>query len=165
MKTLLVMRHAKSSWDNPGLLDHQRPLKKRGLRDAPRMGRWLAERDLVPDLIVSSPAVRARSTAELVGEACGYSDKIVIAEDLYPGSPDDWIDAARSAPSSVKRLLLIGHNPGIEDLVESLTGEYVRMPTAAIAHLEVGVDAWADFDSDCKVTLVDSYRPKEIDDR
>ncbi|REJ87389.1 MAG: histidine phosphatase family protein [Planctomycetota bacterium] len=163
MKTLLVMRHAKSSWDNPDLLDHQRPLKKRGLRDAPRMGRWLVEHELMPDLIVSSPAVRARTTAELVAEACHCDEAIRIVDDLYPGSPRDWIAAAAAIREGVNRLLMVGHNPGIEDFLETLTGEFVRMPTAAIARLDVTIDDWSTFNVDGNVTLVDAYRPKEID--
>ena len=83
MKTLLLMRHAKSSWDDPDVADHDRPLNKRGKKDAPRMGQWLAEQGLTPEVIVTSTAKRARKTAELVAESCGCQREPIVLPELY----------------------------------------------------------------------------------
>ncbi|HWQ82999.1 MAG TPA: histidine phosphatase family protein, partial [Anaerolineales bacterium] len=88
MKKLLILRHAKSSWDHPDLADIDRPLNKRGLRDAPRIGHWLKHQELVPDVIASSPADRAKTTARLVAEACGFSQPVKQVADFYGGGPE-----------------------------------------------------------------------------
>ncbi|MYG49370.1 MAG: histidine phosphatase family protein, partial [Gemmatimonadales bacterium] len=128
MKTLLILRHAKSSWDHPGLRDHDRPLNPRGRRDAPRMGRFMAERDLVPDRIVSSTAVRARTTAELAAAEFGAGVEIETTYDLYGASPDGYVEVAEAMGGTAERLMLVGHNPGITSLVWHLTGEGEYMP-------------------------------------
>lgn len=145
MKTLLIMRHAKSSWDNPRLADHDRPLNKRGKRDAPRMGRLLRDEDLVPDLILSSTAKRALDTAEAVAEASGYDEVIEVSQAFYPGDPDSYLTVLRLVADEVERLLMIGHNPGMEDFLEELTGGWERLPTAAIAQISLPIGRWRDF--------------------
>ena len=91
MKTVLILRHAKSSWSNPSLADIDRPLNKRGKNDAPRMGTLIKEQDIVPDLILSSPALRARKTAEAVSEYSGFEGQIDFVPDFYPGDPYTFI--------------------------------------------------------------------------
>src|SRR5215470_8706335 len=112
MKTLYLVRHAKSSRDDPSLPDKERPLNKRGRRDAPRMGERLAKRDVKPDLILSSPAVRALATAEIVSRKLGYAIKdIVVDERLYGADPNDLLDVIHELGEKPKRVMLFGHNP------------------------------------------------------
>lgn len=162
MKTLLLMRHAKSSWDDASLPDHDRPLNTRGKKDAPRMGEWLVAQDLVPALIVSSSARRARKTADKVAAASGYVDNVVHEPSLYHASPEDWYAFVRTLPADVDRALCIGHNPGLEEFVYRLTLTYVRMPTAAIAHIRLPVDTWSELDTGIDCELVEVWRPKEL---
>ncbi|MDE2663804.1 MAG: histidine phosphatase family protein [Gemmatimonadota bacterium] len=162
MKTLLILRHAKSSWDHPGLRDHDRPLNPRGRRDAPRMGRFLAERDLVPDRIVSSTAVRARTTAELAAAEFGEAVEIETTHDLYGASPDGYIEVAEAMGGTGERLMLVGHNPGITSLVWHLTGEGEYMPTAALAAVELDIEDWSELGSARRGRLAGLWRPKAL---
>ena len=163
MKTLLILRHAKSSWSNLGLADIDRPLNKRGKRDAPRIGALLREEDLVPDLIISSPALRARKTAKAVSDNSGYEGEIEIQGEFYPGDPDSFIEAFYSIPNQIERILIIAHNPGLEELLYVLTGESARMPTSALAQVSLPVDRWLDLDDDTEGKLVNLWRVKELD--
>jgi phosphohistidine phosphatase len=162
MKTLLIMRHAKSSWDNPAQEDHERPLNKRGRRDAPRMGCWLREQSLEPELIVVSSARRAQQTAELLAPECG-SAVIQTEPLLYHASQHAWEQVVRALPDSASRILCVGHNPGIEEFLHSLTQQGVSMPTAAIAWVELQIQSWSQFAVD-GAKLRDVWRPKELDD-
>jgi phosphohistidine phosphatase len=162
MKTLLLLRHAKSGWKDSGLPDHERPLNSRGKRDAPRIGRLLAEQGLVPDLIVSSPARRARKTAERVSEASGYVGAIDAAAELYPGGLPAIARTIRALPDASSRALLVGHNPGLEAFLAELTGRDERLPTAALAHIELSIDRWEEFDPGAGGQLVHLWRPKEL---
>ena len=112
MKTLLLVRHAKSSWDHPGVDDHDRPLNARGRRDAPEMGRRLAERGLVPDRILSSTALRARTTAQLIAEGLGFDvDRIILDERLYAASADEVLRVIGEIDGDVGTAMVVGHNP------------------------------------------------------
>lgn len=162
MKTLLILRHAKSSWKNLSLADIDRPLNKRGKRDAPRMGALLLEEDLVPDLIISSPAVRARKTAKAVSNNSGYEGKIEIQPDFYPGDPDSFIEAFYSIPDKFDRVMVVAHNPGLEELLYVLTGESARMLTSALAQVTLPVDRWLDLDDDTPGKLVNLWLVKEL---
>ncbi|MDE2719548.1 histidine phosphatase family protein [Candidatus Palauibacter polyketidifaciens] len=162
MKTLLILRHAKSSWDHPGLRDHDRPLNPRGRRDAPRLGRFMAEQDLVPDRIVSSTAVRARTTAELAAAEFGADVEIETTYDLYGASPDGYIEVAEAMGGTAERLMLVGHNPGITSLVWHLTGEGEYMPTAALAAVELDIDDWTELRSARRSRLIGLWRPKAL---
>lgn len=162
MKTLLILRHAKSSWDQPGLRDHDRPLNPRGRRDAPRMGRFLVERDLVPDRIVSSTAVRARATAELAAAEFDREVPIETTSDLYHASPDAYIDVVEAMGGAEERLMVVGHNPGITSLVWHLTGEGEYMPTAALAAVELDIEDWAELGSVPRGRLAGFWRPKGL---
>jgi len=162
MKTLLILRHAKSSWANAGLPDHDRPLNDRGKRDAPRMGQLIEQQGLVPDMIVCSTALRARKTASKVAKACGYRGRIEEVQTLYHAYPDDCIQYLRGLSDQYESVLLVGHNPCLEDLVQVISGQYERMPTAALAHLVLGIERWADMPSRGAGRLVEVWRPKEI---
>lgn len=162
MKTLLLLRHAKSSWDDDNLPDHDRPLNERGRRDAPRIGKILRREDLIPDLIISSTAVRAVATAKKVASAASFEGEIRHAEKLYLAEPGEYIALARQVPDEIGTLLLVGHNPGIEGLVQWLTGQDERMPTAALACIRLPIAAWKELRAEKRYELAGVLRPKEL---
>lgn len=162
MKMLLVMRHAKSSWNDSSLSDHDRPLNKRGKHDAPQMGQLLSDENLRPDLILSSTANRARSTATLVANACRYRKAVEINPELYPTSVPAAVRVIKDLQHDYRNVLLIGHNPGMEYLVSTLTGTDVVFSTAAIAQISLEIDAWEDLQADSKGVLVNMWKPKEL---
>jgi len=162
MKTVLLMRHAKSSWKEPGTVDWERPLNKRGRRDAPRMGQLLLQEDLVPEVIVSSSALRARQTAEAVAEAMGFDSDITYLDELYGAMASQYLDVLRRLQDDVDVALVIGHNPELQYLIEVLTGENEHLPTAAIAQIRASVEQWADLQDDLEAELVVVWRPREV---
>ena len=162
MKTLLVLRHAKSSWSDPALDDHERPLSKRGRRDGPRMGKLVRHYGLMPDMVMSSDAVRARLTAEAVAEAARYAGEILLNQHLYMASPADILSVLRTVPASAETVMIVGHNPGLEALVEQLTGEPQDLPTAALAQIVLPIDRWRDLTLSTRGTLLGHWRPKEL---
>jgi len=162
MKTLLILRHAKSSWKDGSLADHERPLNQRGRADAPRMGALLRAEGLAPDLILSSTAARARETARLAAEECGFGGDIELREAFYPGDPEDYLQALGELSGDHEIVMVVGHNPGLEELLEVLTGEYQRLPTATLARIDLPVASWAELDEEVEGKLIDLWRPKEI---
>lgn len=143
MKTLVLVRHAKSAWDEPGIDDHDRPLADRGLRDAPEMGRRLAERGLEPDVIRSSTAVRARTTAELIADALGLApDRLDLDERLYGASPEDILGVVRELDDAIGTAMVVAHDPGMSDLAFALSGTIEHMPTCAVAEFRFDVASW-----------------------
>ncbi|KFB09518.1 SixA phosphatase family protein [Nitratireductor basaltis] len=156
MRELYLLRHAKSSWDDPALADHDRPLSGRGERAAPLMGRYMAEQGLFPDHVLVSPARRTRRTWKLLASELGqgYSEA-EFHDDIYNASADRLLTLLRQVPDDVARVLLVGHNPGLEDLASSLADEdsdadaAARMrekyPTAALACFEVQ-EQWSALD-------------------
>ena len=162
MKTLLVLRHAKSSWKDPALSDHQRPLNKRGRRDGPRMGELLREHGLMPDVVISSDAVRARLTAEAVAEAARYAGEILLDPRFYMASPDDILSVLRSVRENAETVMIVGHNPGLEELVEQLAGAWQALPTAALAQIALPLDRWRDIKPSTRGTIVGCWRPREL---
>lgn len=156
------MRHAKSSWDAPELSDHDRPLNRRGKRDAPRMAQWLFEYGIIPDRIVSSTAKRARKTAEEIANRCGIAERLELNRELYFGDPESWGELLRDTETEAACVMLVGHNPGLEDFLEQLTGQYERLPTAAIAHVELPAETWREFRIEGGGRLVTVQRPKEL---
>ena len=133
MKNIWIMRHAKSDWSHPDLTDFDRPINKRGRYDAPLMGQWMGTLSHRPDLIVSSPARRAKQTAELVAKALPFSEELRFWEDLYPGSAATTIAAIRELSEELQSILIIGHNPNMEDAGRGLRdglinqGEYDKI--------------------------------------
>ena len=145
MKTLLVMRHGKSDWGAAFGSDHERPLAKRGIKAARRMGRFLTEAGTNPDLVISSTAVRAHSTAELAAEAGEWGCEILTSHDLYASDPERVLDVVRDTDEGFDRLLIAGHEPTWSMLVTWLIGGgRVRMPTAAVACLDLPLGGWID---------------------
>ena len=164
MKTLLVLRHAKSSWKDSSLEDHDRPLNKRGKADAPRMGKLIREQELVPDLIVSSTARRAKKTAEEVADESKFSGEVVLEKRFYLASPVSMVEILKEIPDpSADRVMIVGHNPGQEELVRALTGADETFPTASLAQIELPIDRWADLELTTQGKLVGLWRPKELE--
>jgi len=163
MKTLLLMRHAKSSWSETGLADHERPLNKRGKQAAPEIGKLLRTEGLVPDLILCSTARRSRQTAKEVALACGYEGTIESQRDLYSSDASCYLDILRHLPDRVNLVLVVGHNPETEELVEMLTGCAERMTTAAIAHLELPISHWPELTEALDAPLVHLWRPRDLE--
>jgi phosphohistidine phosphatase len=162
MKTLLVLRHAKSSWSHSGLADHERPLNTRGRRDGPRMGELMRDDGLIPDVLISSDAVRARLTAEAVAEAAGFTGDILLDERLYLASPGDIVALLQSVDANAGTVMIVGHNPGLEELLDHLTREAVDLPTAALAQVALPIDQWRDLTLSTRGVLVGHWRPNEL---
>lgn len=164
MKTLLVMRHAKSSWGDASLQDHDRPLNRRGKLDAPKMARQLVALGLIPDATVTSSAARARATALTVAEVIGFSADVHITRALYLAEPQEICAVLRRLPPEVERALVVGHNPGLEALIEGLCADSLRMPTAALAALSLPIDDWSALSLDGSGKIIGNHRPKEIEE-
>jgi phosphohistidine phosphatase len=164
VKTLLLLRHAKSSWADPALDDHDRRLNERGRRDAPRMGDLIRVRRLSPDVIISSDAVRARLTAEAVAQTARCSGKIQLDPRLYLADPGSIVNVLRTLPdSNADTVMVVGHNPGLEDLIAKLTGEHPDMPTCALARIALPIVHWRDLRVSSEGTLLALWRPKDLD--
>ena len=152
-RELLILRPAKSAWDTGAASDFERPLSKRGRRDAPRVGRFLLEQGLAPDYVVSSPAERAKQTVIAVCRELGIGeDRIHWDERIYHAATGTLQTVLSESPAEARRVLIAGHNPGLESLLQNLCAERIPMPddwklmpTAAVAHLEIPGE-WKDLD-------------------
>jgi len=143
MKTLLLLRHAKSSWKEIGMRDFDRPLNERGRRAAPLIGHYLHAQKLAPDLVLSSPAERARQTAALVIESAALAAPLRYDERIYEASVDQLLEVIAQTSDSTGTLLLVGHNPGMEELIQRLTGASERMRTATLARIDLNTEEWS----------------------
>lgn len=144
MKTLFLVRHAKSSRDDPMLADRERPLDDRGRHDAPGMGHRLAKRDAKPDAIFSSPARRALTTARLIAKELGFDrDRIVVDERLYATSADELLAVVRSLDDRLGRVMLFGHNPELTDLAHRLSATIANLPTCAVVEFGFDTPSWS----------------------
>jgi phosphohistidine phosphatase len=161
MKTLILMRHAKSSWAEAGISDHDRPLNDRGKMDAPRAGEFLIERQAKPDLVLSSTAKRARKTARRVCESAGLDCEPQLADELYLAVPDEIVARLQELPDSVECVLLVGHNPGLSDLLAEWTGTQQDLPTAGTALLSLPVASWSELRIDTAAHLNWLWTPKD----
>lgn len=144
MKYLYLIRHAKSSWSDPSLSDFSRPLNKRGKRDVPVMAERMLSYDPKPEMIISSPAKRARRTARGIGAALGFAKKeIILDEELYSFSADGFLKIIQRAPEMVEVLALVGHNHGLTECAEMLSGEsLVNVPTCGIVLISFTQQSW-----------------------
>lgn len=163
MKSLLILRHAKSSWKEVDLVDHDRPLSKRGKQDAPRMGKILRKQRLIPELILTSSARRACDTAEAAAEASGYTPEVRHLPELYHPDLDTLFGILRLLPADFERVMVVGHNPELEEFVEALTGEAVTLPTAALVHISLPIFAWSELTEETQGQILQSWFPREID--
>lgn len=168
-RELLILRHAKSDWSEPGISDFDRPLNARGKRDAPRIGAWLEKRGLQPDYVVASPARRARATARRVAKRVGFNrGAIDYRPRLYLAELGALLEVVGVAPELAQRVLLVGHNPGLEMLLVHLAGAVPTppdgklLPTATLVRLAMPAD-WTSLDVGC-ARLLDLVRPGELDD-
>jgi len=167
-RELLILRHAKSDWGSGAKSDFDRPLNRRGKHDAPKVGAWLYREGLVPDHVVSSPAERARQTALKVCKGLDIGKKQIDWDpDLYEASVPHLLDALARCPSHAATVLLVGHNPGLEELIQYLIGDDLEppedgklLPTATLARLEMPKD-WGQLDRGC-AQLISVTRPKGL---
>jgi phosphohistidine phosphatase len=172
MRELLLLRHAKSAWDVPGLDDRERDLAPRGRKAAKKMGRLLAEKRLSPDLVLCSTARRAGRTLEILAEKLPHSLEVRRLEELYLASEEAMLKLVRAQADAVRRLMLVGHDPGVHRLALLLvgtddaaaidTGLVQKFPTAALAHLRFPVEHWAEI-APGGAELVAFYKPRELD--
>jgi phosphohistidine phosphatase len=162
MKTLLLMRHAKSSWKDQKLADHERPLKKRGRKDTVNIAKFLIKNELIPDLIFTSSAVRAMETAELIVNKMDYEGKLEILDVLYMAEPETYIEKINTAPEEVNQLMVVGHNPGIETLVQYLGDKIDSMPTGAVAVIVLPINSWNELDIKTEGELSRMVLPSDL---
>jgi len=161
MKTLLALRHAKSSHEDASLKDIDRPLNERGIGDAKLIGGLIRKRKIQPDLIVASPAERVRQTANLALKAVRLNVEPTFDRRIYEATAQGPFKILRNLNDTSNTVMVIGHNPGLEDLLERLTGEAITLPTAALASVELNVEHWAEVRTGAgKLTL--RVTPKEL---
>jgi phosphohistidine phosphatase len=161
MKRLFILRHAKSSWDDASLSDFERPLNEVGLDVAPFMGRYMAGHGYLPKAIVSSPARRARETAELIKINAGIGGDIRFDDRIYEASPNTLLQVASELGDDLDSALIVGHNPGIEGFIRHLTGQIEPMPTAALAVIDLDIDPWRKIGHNTG-KIVTVIRPKAV---
>ena len=164
MKELFLFRHAKSSWDDPDLADFDRPLNHRGKEDAPKMGERLRKMGILPDLIVASPAKRAKKTAKIVAEKLGYDEeRIVWDERIYEASPQTLLYLVCQLPVEAKKVMIVGHNPGLTMLANILGDVAIdNIPTAGVVGIAFDAKKW---DEACRMkghTLFFEYPKKGL---
>ena len=161
-KQLILMRHAKSSWDDSGLSDHDRGLNERGWTDARRMGLFLKEEGWLPQAALLSTAERARRTWERIEQATDWSGDITETYQLYLARPERIVQVIQRSGGAHETVLVLGHNPGLQEMVELWTDHTGKFPTAAIAKLTFDIDDWMDLtlDETCQASVV--IRPKQV---
>lgn len=162
MKTLLLMRHAKSSWSNPRLADHDRPLNPRGKSAAPLMGEWLAQQELIPEVILCSTAERAKQTVEYLLQSLPFEGEVIYSRMLYHAGDEAFSEELSKLGEDIAIAMIVGHNPGVEYAVDNYCGEWHRMPTAAIARIDFPISHWHELDQQDEGELVALWRPGEL---
>jgi phosphohistidine phosphatase len=151
MMTLYLIRHAKSSWENPDLSDFDRPLNDRGRKDAPRMGKRLKEREIVPDLMVSSPAKRALTTCKEIASALGYDEpRIKKDQRIYHADEDVLISVLSELSDTQKVVMLFGHNPGFTYFANILFNAHIiNIPTCGVVAGQLKIKSWEEIRAGC----------------
>lgn len=162
MKTLLLMRHAKSDWNQPGLSDHDRPLNDRGRRAAPLMAQKLCASGLQVDIILASSAVRVQETVELLQQHWSPRVEVLTRPTLYLASPQQIMAEVQCLHDSWCSALVVAHNPGLAALVSHLANQELEMPTAAVAVFQFNVDQWSNILMVGAPKLVSLWKPREI---
>jgi phosphohistidine phosphatase len=165
MKTLLLIRHAKSSWEQPDLSDFDRPLNERGKKDAPEMAKRVKEKGIEIDHLLSSTAKRAKKTAKYFTEEFGFKkEDIKLVEELYGATQSEFLQAVKDIDDKYKTVALFSHNPGITDFASSLTNVRIDdMPTCAVFALQIETDSWKDFQNAEKNFLFFDYPKNPLD--
>lgn len=164
MKTLYLLRHAKSSWDDPDLNDQERPLNKRGKKDAPKMGKWLAENIKVPELILCSNSARTMATIEPVMQAWGLPQEVLQVEpQLYHADLETLWDLVQSCDNKIDRLLLVGHNPGLTSFANALCKQFEteNIPTCGFAAFSYNIRKWEEVEAN-EATFEAYQYPKNL---
>lgn len=165
MKTLLLLRHAKSGWKDANQLDFERPLNERGHGAAPLIGSYMRKQNLQPDLVLCSPALRAKQTAFLVAQAASFTADLRYDQRIYEAPAARLVEVISQVEDAANKVLLVGHNPGLEDLLENLTNEeHQHIPTAALALLTLNVEKWNKVRAGCG-KLEWLVKPKELNVR
>ena len=162
-KTLFIVRHAKSSWDDTGLDDRERPLNSRGKEESPKMGKHMADYKLKPELITSSPAVRALKTAEKIARELGFKKSdVLVNEGLYTFDGNGLINVIKGFDDRYRSVMLVGHNPAVTAIVNELSNSGIdNVPTCGVALLEFGVGSWKDIRKGSGTLLEFDY-PKKL---
>jgi phosphohistidine phosphatase len=161
MKTLTLVRHAKSSWGDPALADRDRPLNERGLRDVAAMGQRLAQRGARPDLLLASPATRALTTAEHLAKALGIKRKDIVVDDrLYAAAANELLAVIHALGNEPQRVMLVAHNPGLTDLAHCFASEIAHMHTCAVAELTFAAPSWGDIGEDRPTNVLFDFPKK-----
>ena len=163
MLTLLILRHGKAAPEGAGS-DHERPLTKHGKRAAELVGKLLRDDDLLPDRIISSNAQRAIDTARRVAKAAGFASEIAERADLYLAEPDAYIAALRAEPRDAQRVLVVGHNPGLEALALLLTGEPTSLPTAGLVVCQLPIAQFSELTLQVRGKMARFCAPRNLDD-
>ena len=162
MKSVILFRHGKSDWDAVYNTDHNRPLAKRGIKAAKRMGKYLAELDQMPDLVISSTAGRAKTTVQLAMETGEWSSEFKLDRSIYGGSSGTLLDLLYNINDSMGVACLVGHEPTFSSFISSCTNSgWIRFPTASMARLDFEVSAWKEIRFG-QGTLAWLTRPKEL---
>ncbi|MEK6476856.1 histidine phosphatase family protein [Catalinimonas sp. 4WD22] len=163
MKTLFLIRHAKSSWDDPSLDDFDRPLNDRGKKDAPKMGKRLKKQKIHPDLMVSSTAKRAKKTAQAIADALDYAEKhIQWRDELYHAGPETILRVIQKVDDKVGQLFLFGHNPGLTDIANRIGASPIdNIVTTGIYALQLDITSWQDAQLNGKAKLLFYDYPKK----
>lgn len=163
MKSVLFVRHAKSSWEDLSLRDIDRPLNKRGLKDAPLMGKLLRKKGVSPDRLISSPALRALTTAEFFARELGIAkEEIEIDRRIYDAFPEDLIQLVREIPDDQEVVLIFGHNPTYTSLANLFAMEMIdNIPTCGVFRIDAVIDSWRQFSQE-KGRLTAFYYPKQF---
>ncbi len=164
MKTLYLLRHAKSSWKNPELLDFERPLNRRGKKDAPAMGKFLKSKEVEIELLLCSPAKRACKTAKKVAKEIAYpKQKILYKKEIYEANVADLFGVVQETPNAIASLMIVGHNPSLNDFANLLLSEnpIENIPTAGIVAISLSINSWQEIEENTGKLLFFEY-PKKI---
>ncbi|MGI6251191.1 MAG: SixA phosphatase family protein [Anaerolineaceae bacterium] len=159
-KTLLLMRHAKSSWKDKTIPDIKRPLKKRGEEAAAQVGETLKKHELTPQLILTSPAKRAHATAEIVAKKSGYKGDVEVVDEFYMAEPAVFFQKLMTLDEKYDRVMVVAHNPGLEALLQILDGQINSLPTGALADIKLDVQTWADIGLTAGGTVIAFWDPE-----
>ncbi len=163
MKTLYLLRHAKSSWKNPELLDFERPLNRRGKKDAPAMGKFLKSQKIEIEMLVCSPAKRTRKTAKKVAKEIAYpKQQILYKKEIYEANVADLFGIVQETPNEISSLMLVGHNPSLNDFANLLLSEnpIENIPTAGIVAISFAVNSWQEIEENTGKLLFFEYPQK-----
>jgi phosphohistidine phosphatase len=153
MKTFLILRHAKAALKGPNISDHDRPLDELGEADALRMGKLMKDKDMIPSLIISSSALRAKSIAELVAKGWGYQADIVLNQSLYEAKPKDYLSILETLSDIFNSVLIVGHNPTVEDTLQMLTdsSDVKGISSCTLVHFSLLIEKWSDLSNNNKI--------------